>query len=126
MYRLDPRYTPAPRTVLATGWQAIADQLPPAGAVVAIDGPPSVDWDLLADRLVAAWPGEAVRLLDVREHYAPPAEVRRRTVRPEDAADPYYCKLAEGTPAHDTGYWSLGSGVGAIPVGHDTPVPPNP
>ncbi|MFJ8726122.1 class I mannose-6-phosphate isomerase [Streptomyces sp. NPDC004279] len=127
MYRLDPRYTPAPRTVLATGWQAIADQLPPAAAVVAIDGPPSVDWDLLADRLVAAWPGEAVRLLDVREHYAPPAEVRRRTARPEDAADPYYCKLAENTlddlfgdvPRPPEGGSAVVYGPGAALVRHD-------
>ncbi|MGW4604823.1 class I mannose-6-phosphate isomerase [Streptomyces sp. NPDC004532] len=127
MYRLDPRYTPAPRTVLATGWQAIADQLPPAAAVVAIDGPPSVDWDLLADRLVAAWPGEAVRLLDVREHYAPPAEVRRRTARPEDAADPYYCKLAENTlddlfgdvPWPPEGGSAVVYGPGAALVRHD-------
>ncbi|MEU7962591.1 hypothetical protein AB0D09_03825 [Streptomyces sp. NPDC049097] len=127
MYRLDPRYTPAPRTVLVTGWQAIADQLPPAPAVVAIDGPPSVDWDLLADRLVAACPATAVRLLDVREHYAPPAEIRRRTVRPEDAVDPYYCKLAENTlddlfddvPRPPDGGPAVVFGPGAALVRHD-------
>ncbi|OIJ90439.1 class I mannose-6-phosphate isomerase [Streptomyces colonosanans] len=92
MYRLDPRYSPAPESVLIAGWQAVAAHLPTGPAVVAVDGPPSVDWESLTDRLAAH---RAVRLLDVRAHYAPPAEVRRRTVRPEDADDPYYCKLAE-------------------------------
>ncbi|MEU9364204.1 hypothetical protein AB0D78_42695 [Streptomyces avermitilis] len=40
MYRLDPRYAPAPRAVLHTGWQATASQLPDGPAVVAIEGPP--------------------------------------------------------------------------------------
>ncbi|MFI6274894.1 hypothetical protein [Streptomyces sp. NPDC050988] len=51
MYRLDPRYAPAPQAVLHTGWQAVVSQLPDGPAVLAIEGPPSVDWSLLADRL---------------------------------------------------------------------------
>ncbi|MEU7581412.1 hypothetical protein AB0B50_27835 [Streptomyces sp. NPDC041068] len=97
MYRLDPRYAPAPGAVLATGWQAVAAQLPQGPATVAVDGPPTVDWDALAARLTEGLTarGTAVRTLDLRAHHATPAEVRRRTESTEDAQDPYYCRLAE-------------------------------
>lgn len=97
MYRLDPRYAPAPGAVLATGWQAAAAQLPPGPVTVAVDGPPTVDWDALAAGLTAELTarGSAVRALDLRAHHAPPTAVRHRTESPEDAADPYYAKLAE-------------------------------
>ncbi|MEO3841343.1 hypothetical protein [Streptomyces sp. B22F1] len=97
MYRLDPRYAPAPPAVLTTGWRAVAAELPHGPAVVAVEGPPSADWDALAGRLRRELTarGTPVALLDVRRHYAPADEVRRRTERPEDAADPHYCKLAE-------------------------------
>ncbi|MFE2601495.1 class I mannose-6-phosphate isomerase [Streptomyces sp. NPDC059396] len=102
MYRLDPRYAPAPQADLSTGWQAIAAQLPDGPAVVAVEGPPSVDWSQFGDRLERELTarGTPVMLLDVREHYAPPARIRHRTERPEDADDPYYRKLAEN-PLND-------------------------
>lgn len=97
MYRLDPHYPPAPGAVLTAGWAALAAQLPAGPAVVAVEGPPSVDWETLSAALLRELRerGTAVRVLDVTEHYAPPAEVRRRTVRPADADDPYFCRLAE-------------------------------
>ncbi|MEV8017454.1 hypothetical protein AB0O76_14135 [Streptomyces sp. NPDC086554] len=94
MYRLDPRYAPAPGAVLAAGWQAVADQLPPGPAIVAVEGPPTADWAAIAARLTADCPAP-VRTLDIRTHYAPPADVRCRTMNPADTADPYYCRLAE-------------------------------
>ncbi|QXE33861.1 class I mannose-6-phosphate isomerase [Streptomyces sp. GMY02] len=102
MYRLDPRYPAAPQAVLSTGWQAIAAQLPDGPAVVAVEGPPSVDWSQLGDRLERELTarGTPVTLLDVREHYVPPARIRHRTERSEDADDPYYRKLAEN-PLND-------------------------
>ncbi len=102
MYRLDPRYPPAPQAVLTTGWRDIAATLPTGPVVVAVEGPPTLDWPALATRLSRelATHGAAARMLDVREHYAPPAEVRRRTVSEEDAADPYYHRLA-GNPLDD-------------------------
>ncbi|MGA4843712.1 class I mannose-6-phosphate isomerase [Streptomyces sp. G45] len=95
MYALDPRYGPAPGAVLATGWPAVAARLPAAPATVAVEGPPTVDFDLLAARLTAALTaaGTPVRVLDVRAHYAPPDAVRART--DDGAGDPYYCKLAD-------------------------------
>ncbi|MEV0318285.1 hypothetical protein ACIBKX_08475 [Streptomyces sp. NPDC050658] len=99
MYRLDPRYAPAPGTVLTGDWQAVAAQLPPGPAIVAVEGPPTADWDTLAARLTADCP-VPVRTLDIRAHYAPPDEVRRRTMSPADTADPYYCRLA-GNPLRD-------------------------
>ncbi|MFE6157690.1 class I mannose-6-phosphate isomerase [Streptomyces sp. NPDC056486] len=94
MYRLDPRYPPAPGTVLISGWQAVAARLPSEPAIVAVDGPPTADWETIAARLPAAC-HLPVRTLDIRTRYAPPAVVRRRTMSAPDADDPYYCKLAE-------------------------------
>lgn len=101
MYLLDPRYAPAPQAALISGWQAVSAELPHAPAIVAVEGPPSVDWETLCTRLTeqSALRGTEVRVLDVREHYAPPASVIGRTVRPEDVDDPYYCKLADNPPA---------------------------
>ncbi|WP_223832677.1 class I mannose-6-phosphate isomerase [Streptomyces venezuelae] len=98
MYRLDPRYPPAPGAVLATGWQAVAARLPTGPATVAVDGPPTAAWDDLAARLTDELTarGTAVRTLDLRAHHAPPAEVRRRTESAADTEDPYYAKLAQG------------------------------
>ncbi|MFE0172166.1 class I mannose-6-phosphate isomerase [Streptomyces sp. NPDC059002] len=94
MYRLDPRHAPAPWAVLATGWRAVAAQLPKGPVTVAVDGPPTADWDGLAARLAEELTahGTTLTALDLRAHHAPPAEVRRRT---DDTDDPYYCRLAE-------------------------------
>ncbi|OEU91826.1 ROK family transcriptional regulator [Streptomyces abyssalis] len=102
MYRLDPRYAPAPQARLVTGWQAVSAELPQEPAVVAVDGPPATDWDTLRSRLAKdlSSSGTAVEVLDVRDHYAPAEVVVRRTVRPEDAGDPYYCKLADNSVEH--------------------------
>ncbi|MFJ2890158.1 class I mannose-6-phosphate isomerase [Streptomyces sp. NPDC087305] len=99
MYRLDPRYAPAPQAALHTGWQAVASQLPDGPAVLAVEGPPSVDWTLLADRLTHELTGRGipVTLLDIRSHYANPALVRSRTERLADADDPYFRKLADNS-----------------------------
>ncbi|MFE0106665.1 class I mannose-6-phosphate isomerase [Streptomyces sp. NPDC059009] len=95
MYRLDPRYAPAPGATLTTGWDAVAARLPEGPATVAVDGPPTVDWDTLAARLTQgpAARGTRVRALDVRAHYASAAEIRARTDGAPD--DPYYCPLAD-------------------------------
>ncbi|MFD9903692.1 class I mannose-6-phosphate isomerase [Streptomyces sp. NPDC059063] len=95
MYALDPRYGPAPGAVMVTGWRAVAAQLPASPTTVAVEGPPTADFDLLAARLTEELTaaGVPVRTLDVRAHYAPPHAVRHRT--DDGAADPYYCRLAE-------------------------------
>ncbi|WP_406841591.1 class I mannose-6-phosphate isomerase (plasmid) [Streptomyces sp. AHU1] len=97
MYTLDPRYAPAPEAVLITGWQDVASHIPRAGAVVAVDGPPTVDWTGLRAQLEQQLSVRetCITFLDMRIHYAAPADVRRRTERAEDAGDPYFCKLAE-------------------------------
>ncbi|MDT0444395.1 class I mannose-6-phosphate isomerase [Streptomyces johnsoniae] len=96
MYRLDPRYPAAPQAALATGWSAVAARLPSGPAVVAVEGPPSVNWPALAARLREELTGRgtAVQVLDVRTHYAPPGTVSRRTL-PDEADDPYFPRLAE-------------------------------
>ncbi|MFJ2766373.1 class I mannose-6-phosphate isomerase [Streptomyces sp. NPDC087300] len=99
MYRLDPRHAPAPGTVLATGWQAVVARLPRGPVTVAVEGPPTADWDGLAARLTEELGahGTAVVPLDLRAHHAPPAEVRRRTDDPDQPRDPYFCRLADNT-----------------------------
>ncbi|MEV0478497.1 hypothetical protein AB0I50_53720, partial [Streptomyces prunicolor] len=131
MYRLDPRYAPAPQAVLHTGWQAAASQLPHGPTVLAIDGPPSVDWPLLADHLERELTdrGTPVALLDIRSHYAPPAHIRSRTEHPADADDPYFRKLADNplddlfetlpAPAPPQAGLLLVYGPGAALVEHD-------
>ncbi len=131
MYRLDPRYAPAPQAALRTGWQAVASQLPADPAVLAIEGPPSVDWTLLAERLSHELTGRGlpVTLLDIRGHYAQPALVRSRTERLEDADDPYFRKLADNSlddlfetlpaPAPPQAGLLLVLGPGAALVEHD-------
>ncbi|MFE5027735.1 class I mannose-6-phosphate isomerase [Streptomyces sp. NPDC056656] len=123
MYRLDPRHAPAPQAVLAAGWAAAAAHLPPAPAVLAVDGPPTVDWDLLAARLART----TDTLVDLRAHYAPPAEVRRIG---DTDDDPYFGSLA-GNPLddlfatlphptpHDGGGLVIVYGPGAALVDHD-------
>ncbi|GGS21775.1 hypothetical protein GCM10010252_71330 [Streptomyces aureoverticillatus] len=91
MYRLDPRYGPAPGAVMASGWPAVAAHLPDGPATVAVEGPPSVDFPHLAARLTEHL-AVPVRTLDVQAHYASPHEVRHRT--DDGTGDPYYCKLA--------------------------------
>ncbi|MFI6546710.1 class I mannose-6-phosphate isomerase [Streptomyces prunicolor] len=131
MYRLDPRYAPAPQAVLHTGWQAVASQLPDGPAVLSIDGPPSVDWSLLADHLERELTdrGTQVTLLDIRSHYAPPTHIRSRTEHPADADDPYFRKLADNplddlfetlpAPAPPQSGLLLVYGPGAALVEHD-------
>lgn len=131
MYRLDPRYAPAPQAALHTGWQAVVAQLPDGPAVLAIDGSPSADWSLLADRLAHELTrrGIAVTLLDIRNHYAQPALVRSRTERAADADDPYFRKLADNSlddlfetlpvPAPPQSGLLLVHGPGAALVEHD-------
>lgn len=98
MYRLDPRYSPAPTAHLVTGWRAVSERLPDRPAVIALDGPPTVDWSTLVDRVTAELraAGRAVSCHDVRARYAAPEVVRERTV-PPGAEDPYFPRLAEAT-----------------------------
>lgn len=99
MYRLDPRYPPVAGSVLATGWPGIAARLPRGPLTLAVDGPPTVDWDGLAARLTDALSarGTHVQTVDLRAHHAPPAAVRRRT---DTTDDPHFARLAE-TPLRD-------------------------
>ncbi|AZM51348.1 hypothetical protein DMA15_01085 [Streptomyces sp. WAC 01529] len=129
MYRLDPRYAPAPGAVLATGWRAVAARLPQGPATVAVEGPPTVDWERLAARLTEelAALGTTMRALDLRAHHAPPAAVRHRT---DTTDDPYYCRLAQNPlrdlfddlprpPRPSTGELLLVHGPGASLLPHD-------
>ncbi|GGO49154.1 class I mannose-6-phosphate isomerase [Streptomyces lasiicapitis] len=129
MYRLDPRYGPAPGAVLAAGRRAVAAQLPKGPATVAIDGPPSVDFPRLAAHLAQSLAAEGVpvRTLDTTAHHAPPDEVRRRT--DDGSGDPYYCRLADNPltdlfdalprPERPTDGLLLVHGPGAALVPHD-------
>ncbi|WP_405651248.1 class I mannose-6-phosphate isomerase [Streptomyces sp. RK9] len=129
MYRLDPRYGPAPGAVMAAGWRAVAAHLPEGPSTVAVDGPPSVDFHRLVARLTAELAATGVRVatLDVTAHHAPPDEVRRRT--DDGTGDPYFGALADNplTDLFDALPWPepptegllLVHGPGAALVPHD-------
>jgi hypothetical protein len=111
----------------------VASQLPDGSTVLAVEGPPSVDWSLLADRLAHELTGRGtpVTLLDIRSHYAPPTHITSRTERLADADDPYFRKLADNPlddlfethPAHGAAPPQAGLllvyGPGAALVNHD-------
>ncbi|MFF4244869.1 class I mannose-6-phosphate isomerase [Streptomyces sp. NPDC001822] len=96
-YERNPRY-PAAGPV-ATGWDEAVATLPTGPVVLALDGPPALDWERTARELAAALRARAVDVsaLDVREHWSP-AAVERLCV-PDAGADAFFLPLAEFTMA---------------------------
>jgi mannose-6-phosphate isomerase class I len=99
-YDRDPRYAPV-NGVVARGWDAAAETLP-AGlpAVLALDGPASLDWADAATSLAAALARRGVpsQLLDLREYEDDWDAVLARTgdgTGPE--TDPYYLPIARNS-----------------------------
>ncbi|WP_432090222.1 class I mannose-6-phosphate isomerase [Streptomyces sp. NRRL F-5630] len=94
-----PTYPPAAGEVVA-GWPAAVSALPSGPFVLAVDGPAALDWAALAEGLAAAVrsAGRDVRLLDVRDHYAPAAH-ERIAAEPVPADDPFFTPLSRGDVA---------------------------
>lgn len=94
-----PTYPPAAGEVVG-GWTAAVSSLPAGPFVLAVDGPAALDWAALAEGLAAAGrsAGREVRLLDVRDHYAPAAH-ERIAAEPVPADDPFFTPLSRGQVA---------------------------
>jgi mannose-6-phosphate isomerase class I len=123
-------YDPEPRYPLSTGevevgLEPLATERRQRGArVVALDGPPAAPWDDLVGPLAAALRAETV---DMRDHFAPWDEVRRRTAESELDGDPVFGRLSTRSLAELVGELPsipvndvvLVYGAGASLVEHD-------
>lgn len=99
-YEANPTYEPVGQAVLA-GWTAIAGSLPDGDAVLAIDGPEILAWNVLLDELAerAAADGRAITAVDARDALAPWETVLSATSSPGLRGDPDFEILASGTLA---------------------------
>lgn len=98
-YQHNPRY-PAVDGTVARGWEAAVRTLPAGPAVLALDGPASLDWSAVQvhmSRALAAR-GIPVTVVDLRESEADWDTVLERTGDGPDA-DPYYLPLARASVA---------------------------
>jgi mannose-6-phosphate isomerase class I len=70
--------------------------------VVAVDGPPTVEWEEAVAGLRAACAAESLdpEVVDMRRHAVPWSEVERRTADAEIPGDPVFARLPAGTVAH--------------------------
>jgi mannose-6-phosphate isomerase class I len=125
-YQPNPRYDAVGSPVLR-GWAAALADVPESAGVLAVDGPWAVDWDGVRAALTSARPG--LRLVDIRSHLAPWAEIEARTESGELAADPHFATLSQASladffadlPAVDGGGGLVVVfGPGAALVAHDT------
>jgi hypothetical protein len=99
-YEPNPRYEPVGGTV-KTGWTSLANALPDRPIVVALDGPATLDWDIVVRCLADALDrrGVAVSLSDVRRYFSSWNQILERTASSELPDDPDYATLPNGTIA---------------------------
>ncbi|GAB3715982.1 class I mannose-6-phosphate isomerase [Mariniluteicoccus flavus] len=123
-YNRSPVYAPVHGAV-TRGWDALWPALP--DTVVAIDGPPALDWDQVLARAGAALPGRAV--LDTRSCFRRVDEVLELTTSADLAGDPNFdaipsCALADlldpAAVGRDLapGTLVVGPGAAAFVAGH--------
>ena len=90
-------YDPEPRYPLSTGEvelgiEALVAERERRGArVVALDGPAAAPWEAVVGTLAASL---SARTRDIRDHYAPWDEIRRRTAGSELPGDPVFGRLS--------------------------------
>jgi len=93
-YEAEPCHAlPAP---VGAGYRSAVARLAP-GSVLAVDGPPSVDWDAVAAEIssaLAAWE-LATKQIDMREWFAPWPEILERTAPATLPDDPDFARLSE-------------------------------
>jgi mannose-6-phosphate isomerase class I len=94
-YVADPCYPPVGRPV-ARGWEAIAASLPPATAVLAIDGPAIGSWEDLVAGLGKAWAeqGTDVEFVETASWWLPWDRLQEMTSSYELRDDPDFEHLA--------------------------------
>ena len=90
-YDPDPRYPLAAGAVERGLEPLVAERAFGGARVVALDGPAAVPWEDVVEPLAAAI---GARTLDVRGHYVPWDEARRRTADSELPGDPVFGRLA--------------------------------
>jgi len=97
-YDPNPRY-PAVGGRVGIGWAAGIDGLPRTRTVLAVDGPPTLDWTRIVDDLQEASraTGRNTMSVDVRRCYAPWPTILERTDAAELAGDPDFARLATAT-----------------------------
>lgn len=99
-YEANPRYAAVDGTV-DRGWPTALAALPAGPVVLALDGPPSLDWAAAIDgvRGAASARGRAVQSLDLRTYFASWERILARTASTELPDDPDFATLAGGTLA---------------------------
>ena len=129
-YEPQPCY-PCPIGEVRSGWSALCADLP-AAAVLAVDGPMSLDWEALVAAVAAQLEsrGIAIEVIDNRDHMAAWDQIQKRTAPVEQLLeDPDFATLAGGTladlfdelpePTPGTGKLVVVLGPGAAFVRHD-------
>ena len=124
-YDAEPRY-PLSAGKVEHGYDVLADAFERRGAhVLALDGPPAAPWPEIIGPLARALRAET---LDVRDHYPPWDEIRRRTAESELPDDPVFARLCTRSlaelvdgppalPARDGALLVYGPGSSLVP--HD-------
>ncbi len=100
-------YDPAPSYPVAgtepvAGYGVLAAELAECRpCVVAVDGAAALPWERFATELGDALraQGLSIRTLDIRRHFAPWHEIRRRTAAAELPGDPAFVRIFEGSLA---------------------------
>lgn len=98
LYDPNPRYAVVGGKV-TLGWEEPVASLGSGHVVLAVDGPEILDWQGVVDGIAraAGARGTAVRLLDMREHYRPWAEIVGLTESATLPNDPYFARLPDCT-----------------------------
>ncbi len=91
-YDPEPRYS-VPAVTVLYGWKEAVATLPAGPLILAVDGPPSLDWKSTLDQLRAALP-QCTASVDVRDHYVEWETFTARTASAELADDPDFAQLA--------------------------------
>lgn len=122
-YDPEPRYPVAGRDVDLGSEPLVAEWRERGARVVALDGPPAVDWEEVVEPITASTGAATV---DMRLHFAPWDEVRRRTLDSELPGDPVFGRLSTrsvaelvGDPPEVPEGLVLVFGPGASLVAHD-------
>lgn len=94
-YDANPAYPPVGDQV-RHGWAAVVGELPAAPAVLSLDGPGIVDWAAAVSGLGSALADarRTVRVVDVRDSYAPWEKIVALTESPALPDDPDFATLA--------------------------------
>jgi mannose-6-phosphate isomerase class I len=118
-YEPDPCY-PVQAGAVAAGWDAAVRELPAGVRLLAVDGPPTLAWDDLAEDIRAALGAAgstAVETVDTRTAMRDWAAIRDLTDSPALSGDPDFARLAQGELADLLDPSALAALSAAVPEG---------